>query len=134
MTFKEYCKSLESKIEKSYTDGVTMSDAESLAAEFLHAQLKVSEELKRADLDSRMRKAGLKAIRAAVYLEVSSKSEKRPTEATIAALVDSDDIVRNEQQAFDTAEVERDDLERYYNVFIQAHVHFRQVSKGNYGG
>ena len=132
MSFQALCKSLEKKIQDSYEQGVTILEAEKLAGEFLSAQLKVSEELKKADLDARMRKSGLKAIRAAIYLNVVQKADKRPTEAQTAAMVDSDEIVIGEQTSFDTAEVERDALERYYSIFQNAHIFFRGVSRGKF--
>lgn len=132
--FKTLCQALESEIEKSYIEGVTLGEAEKLAGQFLHAQMAVSRELQKADLDTRMRKSGLKAIRAAVYLDIVQKSEKKPTEAAIAAMVDTDELVQGEQKSFDTAEVDHDELERYYNIFIQAHVHFRTIAKGNFNG
>lgn len=133
--FSQMCKALEAKIQVSYEEGVTVAEAEKLAAEFLHAQLRVSDELKAQDLSARMRKSGLKAVRAAIYLEIVQKSEgKKPTESNIGALVDSDELVTGEQNAMDTAEVERDALERYYNVFGNCHIHFRNISKGNFGG
>lgn len=132
MKFKELCESLETKIQKSYEDGVTLEEAEKLAGEFLYAQLQVSSELKKADLDARLRKNGTKAIRAAIYLDIVQKSDKKPTEAQIAAMVDTDKIVQEEQQAFDTAEVNRDELERFYNIFQNAHVHFRGIAKGRF--
>lgn len=132
--FKALCIELEGKIEHSYQNGVTADDAERLAGQFLVAQLQVSAELRKADLDSRMRKSGLKAIRAAVYMEAATKSDKKPTEAQLGATVDLNDMVQGEQSAFDTAEVNRDELERYYNIFIQSHVHFRTIAKGTFGG
>lgn len=130
--FKDLCDALEGKIVSSYEDGVTMDQAEKLAGEFLYAQMAVSNELKKADLDSRMRKTGVKAIRATVYTEARSKAEKI-TEAALTALLDSNELVESEQRAFDEAEVNRDELERLYNVFQQAHVYFRQISKGSLG-
>lgn len=131
-TFKTLCQHLETKIEDSYTNGVTLDEAEKLAAEFLHAQIKVSEQLKSSDLDARMRKSGVKAIRAAIYMEAATKGDKKPTEAALAATVDMNEIVQGEQKAFDEAEVNRDELERYYNIFQQAHVYYRQISKGKF--
>lgn len=132
MTFKEMCEDLENRLTNSYESGVTMQEAESLAARFLVAQLSVSKELKTRDLDARTRKSGLKAIRAAVYLEIVQGVEKRPTVDMISAMVDSHEIVQQEQNSFDTAEVERADLERYFDVFTNAHIFYRGVSKGNF--
>ena len=131
--FKALCDELESKIKDSYEEGVTLERAERLASEFLYAQIQVSTVLKQADLDSRMRKSGVKAIRAAIYLDIVSKADKKPTESQISALIDSDSIVTNEQKEFDMAEVDRDALERYYNIFQNAHIFFRGVSKGKFG-
>ena len=130
--FKELCIELEEKIQKSYEEGVTMEAAEKLAGEFLVAQLRTSEELKSADLDSRLRKTGVKAVRAAIYLDIVQKSEKKPTEAQIEATINTDKIVSSEQESFDKAEVERDSLERYYNIFREGHIHFRGISKGKF--
>ena len=132
MTFKEMCQDLENRLTSSYEGGVTMEEAESLAARFLVAQLSVSRELKTRDLDARTRKSGLKAIRAAVYLEIVQGVEKRPTVDMISAMVDSHEIMQQEQNSLDTAEVERADLERYFDVFTNAHIFYRGVSKGNF--
>lgn len=134
MDFKEFCINLEVKIQASYTEGVTLEQSEKLAGEFLHALMIVSAELRKSDLDSRMRKTGVKAVRAAVYMESGTKGDKRPTEAALAAIVDTSPIVQAEQDTLDQAEVERDDLKRYYDIFTNAHVFFRGVAKGNFGG
>lgn len=130
--FEKFCKQLESKIQASYTDGVSLEQAEKLAAEFLGAMLTVSAELKVSDLDSRLRKSGTKAIRAAIYLDIVQKSEKKPTESQIAAMIDVDTLVKGEQESFDRAEVDRNELERIYSVFQNAHIFFRGVSRGKF--
>jgi len=134
MDFKEFCANLETKIQASYTEGVTLEQSEKLAGEFLHALMVVSAELRKSDLDSRMRRTGVKAVRAAMYMESASKGDKRPTEAAIAAMVDISPVVQAEQDTLDQAEVERDDLKRYYDIFTNAHIFFRGVAKGNFGG
>lgn len=132
MSFKEMCSSLEAKIQQSYEQGTTVSEAERLSAEFLYAQILTSTELKKMDLDSRMRKSGVKAVRAAIYLDIIQKTEKKPTEAQITAQIDSDKIVIDEQGALDTAEVSRDELERYYDIFLNGHIYYRGVAKGKF--
>ena len=132
--FKDLCDQLEAAIESSYTDGVSLEEAERLAGRFLGAQLAVSAELKKYSLDARMRKSGLKAVRSAVYLAEVQKNEKKPTETMLASLVDTHEVVQSEQTALDTAEVEREDLERYFDVFGNAHIFFRGVAKGSFGG
>lgn len=134
MNFKQLCEQLEAKIQNSYQEGVTLEQAERLAGEFLYAQLQVSAELKTKDLDARMRKSGVKAVRAAIYLDILQKNEKKPTEAQISATIDSDKLVTDEQKALDMSEVDRDELERYYDIFGNAHIFYRSVAKGVFGG
>lgn len=128
--FDNLCKKLEKKIVDSYNEGVTIIEAEKLASEFLYAQLAVSSELKKADLDSRMKKSGVKAIRAAIYMQGATSGDKKPSDVLLQAQVDMNELVTGEQQAFDLAEATRDDLERYYNIFREAHIHFRGISRG----
>lgn len=133
MTIKELCKELEEIIINGYQSSITLDEAERYAGRFLHAQMQVSEHLKAADLNARMRKSGLKAIKASVYLDTCAKSDKKPTEAMIEATIAQTTIVNTEQDGLDTAEVEKADLERYYDIFREAHVYFRQMSKGVQG-
>ncbi len=134
MSFKTHCQHLEAKIESIYTTGISLDEAEKLAAELLHIQFSLSEELKKVDLDARMRKSGVKAIRAAIYMEAATKTDKKPTEAALASIVDMNEIVQNEQKSLDEAEVERDHLKRLNDVFINGHIFCRGVAKGNFGG
>lgn len=133
MKFKDFCNELEAKIQVAYVEGILTQDSERLAGEFLFAQLKVSEELSRSALDARMRKSGLKAVRAAVYSEVCSKTEKKPTESQLEHALNSHELVNSEQNELDKAEVERDELERLYSIFNQAHVYYRQIGRGSNG-
>lgn len=131
-----YCQKLEEKIVSAYEDGVSLDEAEKLAGVFLEAQIKVSRSLASADLDGRMRKSGLKAVKAAVYMDAASPKDpgaKRPTEAALSAIIDSHELVGSEQDAFDKAEVLRAELERYYNIFREAHIFYRSVARGSIG-
>lgn len=130
--FQKLCRQLESKIQASYEEGVTVTDAEKLAGEFLKAQMSVSNELKVSDLDSRMRKSGLKAVRAAVYMKACSESDKKPTENALENILNTNELVQSEQDSLDKAEVERDDLKRYYDIFREAHIYFRGIAKGKF--
>lgn len=123
---------LEEKIKTSYQSGVTLDEAEKLASEFLSAMLEISEELRSADLSSRMRKASLKAVKAAVYMNEATKNDKKPTESMLTALIDKNEIVQGEQESFDKTEVERDALERTFSILKEAHLHFRGISKGRF--
>ncbi len=133
MTFDQYLENLAKDIELCYETPCSIEDAEKLAAHFLTAQIKVGEALKKADLDARMRKSGLKAIKAAVYLEAATKDPKKPSDVLIGAIVDSDKLVMAEQEGFDTAEVYKNQLENYLNVFNNAHLYFRALMKGSMG-
>lgn len=130
--FNKFCKDLETKIQNSYEKGVSIEQAEKLAGEFLKAQMVVSDELKTSDLDSRMRKSGLKAVRAAVYMDAATKSDKKPTEAALESILNTNELVQNEQDALDKAEVDRDSLKRYYDIFREAHIYYRGIAKGSF--
>lgn len=130
--FKEMVQELESLIEATYEQGVTLDEAEKLAAQFLHAQLAVSRELTKADLDVRMRKSGVKAIRGAVLLDIVTKSEKKPTDSILSAQIDTDKLVLVEQEAFDRVEVDKAELERLYEVFLNAHIYYRGTARGKF--
>jgi len=128
----DFCAELEKDIEGAYSEGTNLEQAERLAAKFLTGQLLVSKELEASDLDSRMRKSGLKAIKAAVYMEAATKGDKKPSDTFLQSVVDMDQVVGDAQNLLDSSEVNRDKLERYYNIFREAHVFFRGVSKGRF--
>lgn len=128
----ELCKNLADKIKSSYEESITIETAEKLAGEFLHAQLLISEELRNKDLDSRMKKNGLKQVKAAVYLNKATETDKKPSDVLIQAVVDRDELVAGEQKSFDEAEVDRDLLQNYLNIFKDAHIHFRSIAKGRF--
>jgi hypothetical protein len=134
MTFKDYCLYLEAIITETYEEGVSLEEAEQHAGRFLVAQLTVSAELKKADLDTRMRKNGLKAIRAAIYLNAINVGEggKKPTEAALDHMLNSNEMVESAQTEFDTAEANREELERLFNIFKDAHIFMRGVAKGRF--
>lgn len=131
----EGLKKLEQKIQDSYEKGTTLEEAERLASEFLHAQIQLSEAIKVADLDARVRRSGLKAVRAALYTKIASPVDgnKKPTEAAIDAMITSEPIIQSEQDDLDKAEVERDRLERYYNIFMNCHIFYRGIARGKFG-
>jgi hypothetical protein len=133
MSFTQFCKNLELKIQRSYEEGTSLEEAERLAAEFLHAMLNISDKLKAASLDASMRKSGLKAVKAAVYLEAANAKDKKPSDTLLNAMVDVHEIVQQEQEAYDKALVEAESLHRYYDIFNQAHIYYRQTSKGSFG-
>jgi len=131
MKLDQLVQELEQQIMDVYDNGVSTELAERLAARCLVAQLSVSKELRNRDLDARNRKSGLKAIRAAIRLDITKSSEKKPTESTIDAMVDTDTLVSGEQAAFDLSEVERNELERLYDTFGNSHIFFRGITRNN---
>lgn len=132
----EFFVDCEAAIQGAYEQGVTMEMAERLAAKFLHAGLKVGAELRDADLDARMKKTGLKAIKASVYMKNAEPKlgEKRPTVDALEAMVNQDAHVTKAQNELDEAEVWRDTLVNYLNIFREGHIYFRGIAKGNFNG
>ncbi len=134
LTFSAMCEALTQKIQNSYSEGITMEEAEKLAGEFLHAQLTVAGELTKADLDARMKKAGTKAIKAKAYTDCVGAAEKKPSDVLIENVVVQDSMVIENQSMQDKAEAHRDSLERYYQIFREAHTHFRMIARGSFNG
>lgn len=132
MSFAILCAELEKKIQTTYEEGVSLELAERLAAEFLFAMMQVSVQLKTADLDARMRKTGVKAVRGALYQKSVEGAEKKPTEAAIEHAINVNEIAQGEQEGLDKAEVDRAALERYYDIFSNAHIFYRSVSRGKF--
>lgn len=125
-------KSLEQKIIKAYTEGTNLVDAESLAAEFLEAQIKVSEELKEESIRHRMLKADLKERAASVLYAAATAGDKKPSDSILQALVDKDPGVKEAYQVHIVAEEHANELERLYNIFRESHVYFRGISRGKF--
>lgn len=121
------------QIEKAYNEGITQSEAERLAAGSLLVMNDLSNKLIGTESDRRMRKQGLKAIRAAVRLEAAKSSEKKPTESMIDAMVDSNEMVAETESAYDAAEVGSQAVDRQYSIAKEAHLYFRSVAKGSLG-
>lgn len=132
MGFKQLCEELTKDIQDAYEQGVTLEQAERLAAKFLGAQITVGEELRKCDLDARLKKSGLKAAKAAVYLDEATKDVKKPSDVMLGALVDSNELVLGEQKRLDEAEVLRDELQNYLNVFRDGHIYYRSLAKGRF--
>jgi hypothetical protein len=128
----KFCDELTNDIKKAYEESVGIDEAERLAAKFLDAQIQVGNELRLADLDARMKKTGLKAVKAAAYMEAATKGEKKPTEAFIEATINRDEVVSNAQEMLDTAECRRDAFSNYLSVFREAHIYFRGIAKGRF--
>lgn len=125
----------EEAIKEAYTSGVSMEEAEKLAAKFWHATYLAAQELRNADLDARMKKAGFKAIRSGSYVDEATKdrgTEKKPTVDMLDALVTRHPKVKEAQELMDHAEVEREALSNYLTIFREGHIYFRGIAKGNF--
>jgi len=129
-----YSKDLTDIIEHSYQEGVTMEEAERLAGRFLHAQIQMGEQVRLADLDCRMKKQGLKAVKAAIYLAEVQAADKKPSDVLLQAKVDVNELVAAEQTSFDKAECLLHEMQNLLGVYNQAHVHFRSIAKGAFNG
>ena len=134
MNFKEYCDNLEIKIQATYLGNLTMDQAEKLALEFLAAEMAIAKELTKADMSARMYKSALKATKAEFYLKEVKAVEKKPTEAMLAATIDSAEQIKELQAELDTAEVELAEMERIYDVAKNAQVTYRGIAKGSFNG
>ncbi len=128
--FEELVNTLQDVIKTAYTEGMTIEEAEKTAGRFLEAQMIVADKLANVDLDSRMRKSGLKTIKASVYMEHATKGEKKPSDVMLEAIVNKEKLVTDEQAAFDNAEVNREYLQNLMSIFKEGHIYFRQLSKG----
>lgn len=135
MDYKELSEQLKQHLKDSSENGTSLELAERLAAKFLYAETITAEELSKKSLDARMKKSGNKAIRSAVYLNIVSSSEKKPTEAQISAMLETDEDVGKQQTLLDEAEVQLAELQNYYDIFNNGHIYYRGVAKGsNFNG
>jgi hypothetical protein len=132
--FKAYLAELTAEIQGAYEGEVSLVKCERLAAKFLHAQMRVSDQLQTKDLDARMKKSGMKAVKATAYLEVAASSEKKPSDTYIENTINQNPLVSKSQDDLDRAETDRDALERHYNIFREAHIYFRGMAKNTFGG
>lgn len=130
--FALLCEELTQALKDSYQQGVSLEDAEKLAGKFLYAEILVSDELRKADLNSRVRKQGVKALRAALYMEEAKKTDKKPSDTWIEAAVNMNELTSSEQNGLDEAEIERDRLQSYFNIFKEGHIFMRGIAKGRF--
>lgn len=132
-TLESIYKELKQIIDKAYEEGVDLQEAEKLAALTLSVRMDVTDAIKTADLDARMKKHGAKAIRAKEYLDEIAKHDKKPTESQLDAIVSLSKLVEAAEYQFYEADVYVNQLESYLGIFADAHIYFRGISKGSYG-
>lgn len=123
---------LKAIIERAYEGDVTIDEAERLAAKFLLVQMDVAAELSSSDLDARMKKNGLKAKRAQAYMSEVARNEKKPSDTLLEQHVAMDPGCQIAAEQFEQADAKRESLHLYFNIFKDAHIYFRGISKGRY--
>lgn len=123
---------LQKAVTDAYESGVTMEEAERLAAMCLSAQLDIAKALSAADLDSRMKKNGLKATKANAYMREINAHDKKPAEGFLDQAVALDPLVNTTVDLFERADARKEELTLYFGIFKDAHIYFRGISKGNY--
>lgn len=125
---------LEHDIKNAYEKVITPDEAERLAAKFLLAQLDAGRELSNLDLNARMKKTSLKACKGEAHLQYSKVNgeAKKPPEAALASMVDCNSVVLEEQDRFDRAEIQKNLIQNYLEVFRESHIYFRALAKGRF--
>ena len=121
-------------VDRAYDEEITMQEAEKLATRLLSVQMTIAKELATVKLDARMRKSGVKAVKAVAYLDEVKKHDKKPSDSYLEHVVNTNENVNKEQDAFDAADVNAETLETLLSVFKEAHIHFRSISRGAYNG
>lgn len=131
-TVYDVCAELKTIIETAYNEGVSVMEAEKLAAKTLVVRLDLSQELKVIDLDSRMKKHGVKVTRADAYMSEIKKHDKKPVESFLEAAVTMDGNVIEAEHDYAKADVQRELIQNYLDIFKDAHIYFRGIAKGTY--
>jgi hypothetical protein len=129
-TFKE----LKATIDRIYNEGCTIIEAERLAARTLSIRLDISDRIKEVDLDARMKRHGVKAIRAQAYMDELVKYDKKPAEGLLDHAVNLSELVSAAEGLYSSADTEVDRLKAYLDVFKDAHLYFRNIARGTYEG
>lgn len=121
-------------IKLASEEGIGLDAAEKAAGKSLMVMNELSEQLKEADKDRRFRKRGVKSIRSAIRMEEVKKHDKKPTESALEDVLNTNEIVASQEEAFDTAEVGAEELERQFGIARESHLWFRAISKGTFNG
>ena len=116
----------------AYEEGVTIPQAEKLAAKTLLARMELADAIQAIDLDARMKKQGAKAVRGDVYLKEVKAHEKKPTESALESAVNLNTEVLDAELAFAEAETSKNRLSIYEDVVKDAHIYFRTIAKGSF--
>lgn len=131
-TLEDVFSEFRTSIENAYEEGVTMQQAERLAAKTLSIRMLISDDIKSKDLDARMKKHGVKVTRAEAYMEELVKHEKKPAEAYLENAVNISELVNAAEKLYAESETTKDRLQTYLDVAKDAHLYFRQIAKGTF--
>lgn len=124
--------SLISDIQHAAEEGVTMEEAEKIAAKALFVMNSLGEMRANSDRERRMRKKGLKAICSTVRLEEIQKHEKKPTEGALDDAVNLHKDAQHNQDLYDDSEVTLNEMDYKFDIAKEAHIYFRGVAKGRF--
>src|ERR1035437_7680428 len=109
--FESICKELSQTIERVYNEGCTILEAERLAARTLSVRMVLADDIKTKDLDARMKKHGVKAIRAKAYMDELVKYDKKPAETFLENAVNTCALVEAAETLYAVADTEKERLE-----------------------
>jgi hypothetical protein len=121
-------------VKAAYESGTTMEEAERHAARFLEAQMNIAAELAKLDLDARMKKNGMKAAKAQVYIDLCAATEKKPSDIYLEQQVALSKIANTAVDLYEHADARRENLMLYLGIFKDAHIYFRGIAKGGFSG
>jgi hypothetical protein len=125
---------LKESVTAAYNCGTTMEEAEKLAGRCLGAQLDIAKALSSTDLDTRMKKNGMKAAKAQAYMTEVGKYDKKPSDTLIENAVALDSMANKAVDLYETADAKKEELTLYFGIFKDAHIYFRTIAKGTFNG
>lgn len=125
---------LKEAIKKATDEGVSIPDAERLAAKTLTARIELSEEIKTQAIDAKMKRLGVKAVQAETYKKATEGVEKKPTEAALIHTINLNPEVIQEEINHAEAEAELEYKQSLLEIFKDAHLYFRSIMKGSFEG
>ena len=134
MSMNKLCEDLKAAIKKGHETDTSVSEAELLACKALDACLALADEIQSIDLKTRMRKAGVRTIRAQAYMDEIAKHDKKPAEGYLDAAIALQSAVQAAEQDLAEHEVELNRLKTYADVFAESHQYFRAIMKAGFGG
>ncbi len=127
----EVIKDMTDKMKIIKEVGVDSSTADALAADFALARLAAIEVRKEIELKAKLKKTSVEAVRGSIYLDIVSKSEKKPTESMLEHILNTDKIVVGEENSLAKLEVETKALTEYADIFKDMHILCRKKVDGN---